>query len=299
MEVVLGTPVLLQVSFGPSYAGLVTVGFTLKNPDATVYQPRSGLGVVDEGGGYYHAEHMFTEPWDGYIEWSVAAGSPITAREDITVVEASPGVIPPTTQYDPDHYLTSTIRALTGYITNAFDPDLVSVIPEFPAPNAWELPVPKVIIHLELDNDDPQPIGFGTFSRITYDDATQTTVTEEATAWYRLNFDVGIWAFQEAGGSTARMETQEVLKQLFIGNQADLDLAAATNGIHLAEPSSSFTGGRHITDTINGQPVWRVMDMSLIVRVAGRRTYTATDATTDFDQAPALVIDGNQPVTTP
>jgi hypothetical protein len=207
--------------------------------------------------------------------------------------------------FNPDKYLTSTVRALSDYITNAFDVDLVTVLREFPAPDAWKAPSEQVIIHLELDDDAPQPVGFGTFSRDTYDEVTGTSVIEEATAWYLLNFDVGVWAFQEAGGSTARLETQETLKQLFIGNQADLDLAAATNGIHLAEPSASFSGGRHITDTINGLPVWRTMDMTLVVRVCGRRTYAATEAIEAIDQAPELVIDVAQfppsghPVTTP
>lgn len=197
--------------------------------------------------------------------------------------------------FNPDKYLTSSIRALTDYITNAFDPDLVIVREEFPPPDEWETPLAKIVVHLELDNDDPQPIGFGVASRYNYNEVTQMVVSEEATAWYHLNFDVGVWAFQEAGGGTARMEAQETLKQLFTGNQADLDLAAATNGIHIL----SFSGGRHITDTINGQPVWRAMDMTLIVRVCGRRTYTATDAITGFTQAPDLVIDGTVPVITP
>jgi hypothetical protein len=193
--------------------------------------------------------------------------------------------------FNPDKYLTSTVRALSDYITNAFDAELVKVLKEFPPPDSWETPTEQIIVHLELDDDAPQPVGFGTFSRDTYDALTQTSVIEEATAWYLLNFDVGVWAFQEAGGATARMETQETLKQLFIGNQADLDLAAATNGIHLADPSMSFSGGRHITDTINGLPVWRTMDMTLVVRVCGRRTYAATAAIEAIDQAPELVID--------
>lgn len=203
--------------------------------------------------------------------------------------------------FDPDHYLTSTVRALQDYITNAFDAGLVTVIPEFPPPDSWETPIGKVVVHLEKDADDPQPIGFGTFSRLTYDDATQTVTQEEATAWYLINFDLGIWAFEETGGSTARMEVEETLKQLFIGNSADLDLAAATNGIHVY----SFSGGRHFTDSINSLPVWRTMDMTLIVRVCGRRTHAATEAIMDFDQAPELVIgvtptdpDGD-PVVTP
>jgi hypothetical protein len=203
--------------------------------------------------------------------------------------------------FNPDKYLTSSIRALADYIANAFDPDLVIVKQEFPPPDEWGSPIKQVIVHLELDDDDPQPIGFGTYARYLYDEPTEMVTQQEATAWFRLNFDVGVWAFQEAGGGTARMEAQEKLKQLFVGNQADLDLAAATNGIHL----QSFSGGRHFTDTINGQPVWRTMDMTLIVRVCGRRTYTATDAITGFTQEPELVIDittndpDGTPVTTP
>jgi hypothetical protein len=197
--------------------------------------------------------------------------------------------------FNPDKHLTSTIRALSDYITNAFDAAIVLVRAEFPPPDGWETPLAQVLVHLELDDDAPQPVGFGTFQRATYNAVTQMSVIEEATAWYHLNFDVGVWAFQEAGGATARMEVQETLKRLFIGNQADLDLAAATNGIHVL----SFSGGRHVTDTINGQPVWRAMDMTLNVRVCGRRTYPARAALTGFSQAPALVIDGTLPVTTP
>jgi hypothetical protein len=151
------------------------------------------------------------------------------------------------------------------------------VIPEFPAPDSWKLPIGagrRFISNWMTTIRSPSASVL--FSRDTYNAVTETVSDRGSDGLVPLNFDVGVWAFQEAGGGTARMEAQETLKQLFIGNQADLDLAAATNGIHVL----SFSGGRHITDTINGQPVWRAMDMTLIVRVCGRRTYAATEAIT-------------------
>lgn len=203
----------------------------------------------------------------------------------------------PQTLYNPDKYLTSAVRALADYVNNAFDDDIVKLVEGFPVPDAWKTPIEQVVVHLELDDDEPRPVGFanGGFTREKYVAATKTTSWEEATAFHLLNFDVGIWAFQEAGGYSARLEVQETLKRLFTGSQAMLDVAALTNGVNVV----SFSGGRHITDEINGQPVWRVVDMTLIVEVCGRRTYAATDAVDGFTQTTALVIDGNRPVTTP
>lgn len=201
------------------------------------------------------------------------------------------------TTYNADKYLTSAIRALSDYIHNAFDADLVQVISEFPPPDSWETPLAKVVVHLELDGDEARPVGFGNggFTRMTYDALATKTSWEEATAWHRLNFDVGVWAFQEAGGSTARMEAQEKLGQLFNGPTALQEASTTMEGVRVV----SFLGGRHFTDTINGQPVWRAMDMALIVEVCGRRTFVADDAVTGFEQDPDLVIDVDDALVTP
>lgn len=89
MQIPIFTPAVLQVSFGPAYAGLNTVGYTLKNPDGSIHKPFTQVGIVEEGNGFYHTIYVFEEIWIGYIEWATNVGSLITAREDIEVINTA------------------------------------------------------------------------------------------------------------------------------------------------------------------------------------------------------------------
>lgn len=94
MQTTINKPTVFQVSFGSSWGGIATVGYTLKNPDGSTTPapaaPRSTAGVVDDGDGYYHVILTFTQPWSGFIYWDISPGSPIAAQEDVQVNLVSP-----------------------------------------------------------------------------------------------------------------------------------------------------------------------------------------------------------------
>lgn len=70
------------VSFGKSKADLSTVGFTLLNPDGTVYQARITTGVYEIDGGTYGANISFPDDWNGVIKWDTGGSSPVYAVEE-------------------------------------------------------------------------------------------------------------------------------------------------------------------------------------------------------------------------
>lgn len=94
IEIHVGTAVRLDVGFGQSYTGLADVGYTMKNTNGTIYKPRSQIGVVEDGVGYYHVDYTFAEQWNGYVEWDSPSVPPPKPRDDILVVAAS--ITPPT-----------------------------------------------------------------------------------------------------------------------------------------------------------------------------------------------------------
>ncbi len=90
MNVEINNPVFLQVAFGQTNAGLATVGYKLRNPDNSIYQARTQVGVQDNGNGNYGVLKTFIEIWDGFIEWDTGGGTPIFATEEIQVYGATP-----------------------------------------------------------------------------------------------------------------------------------------------------------------------------------------------------------------
>lgn len=62
---------LLAANFGPARAGLTTVGYTLLNPDDTVYQARTTTGVLELGTttGCYGVSVSLPVAWTGFVLW--------------------------------------------------------------------------------------------------------------------------------------------------------------------------------------------------------------------------------------
>jgi hypothetical protein len=91
----------LQAQFGSTYGGLLTVGYTLINPDNTVHTARSAEGVTERGTltGTYGADIDIPAGFEGEIRWDTYEGSPITASGTITPaltstdVESIPGSV--------------------------------------------------------------------------------------------------------------------------------------------------------------------------------------------------------------
>lgn len=76
---------MMTCSLGPAWAGLDTVGYTIRWPNGSAYQERAG-GVYDLGGGNYGAVIVIDEiAWTGYIEWDTGTQPGVAVVEAISV----------------------------------------------------------------------------------------------------------------------------------------------------------------------------------------------------------------------
>lgn len=186
--------------------------------------------------------------------------------------------------YDPENFLVSTQRALKEYVANGFHKsvkddqgnpiglDLYEIVVEFPSTiDVLErAPFDKVLIHFEFDDIINEPLGFGdNIFRYNFNDTTDTVQPQEAKL-HRINFDVGIWSSDRAGGTTQRMRAYQVLENLFHGARASKALWKASThgdgGIEIIH----YTGGRFITERVGDVVTYRTVDSQLEIRVYSR-----------------------------
>jgi hypothetical protein len=193
---------------------------------------------------------------------------------------------------NPDLWLTSTFDALTDYITGEIDGyvkdnlnadaglNVFEISFDFPAADGQPVSaeIDKTIIHFIVDDIDNGRLGFGQqyVSSVETVEGGVTSVVPAEARPHVVNFDVGIWASDQSGGTTARLRAYEMLDKLLASDIARRKCADATDGVEIR----SFRNGRFITDTINDIRVFRVVGAELVVRVYGR----------DID-APAVVVD--------
>ncbi len=83
----------LEAAFGPSYAGLATVGYTLKDAAGVVVVARSTTGVFEQAGGTYGVVAPVIADNVATVEWDTGGASPVYAHESIRPEELNP---PPT-----------------------------------------------------------------------------------------------------------------------------------------------------------------------------------------------------------
>jgi hypothetical protein len=205
--------------------------------------------------------------------------------------------------YDPENWLVTLPRCLGSWVQSKFDSDLVTVEMEFPDTNELQRkwPLDKVLVHFQQDDLEHPVLGFG------------VPGVEEFVAgpggvggdWrlkeaqvHHVNYDVGVWCSAETGGETARNEVLQTLSYLFTLPNSRNAMRDETGGLF----PQSFSGGRYDLDRINDQPVWRAMDMTLIVRAVERFVPQTFEVVPEgFDQDPELSISddtGNQvPIT--
>lgn len=190
--------------------------------------------------------------------------------------------------YDADNWLVSATRELGTYVdTLLADPD-AEVEMSFPNTRDWtkETPLPKTLIHFEQDDMEDRALGFGSPGVDVVNNLTGTVEHQEA-AWHLINFDVGVWVSAEGGGATKRMETVQALKNMFTTAGGKTAFNEATEGLWVV----SFDGGRNALDRINDIPVWRAMEMTLVLRVFSRHLPVAPDILIgDFVQDQDFVI---------
>lgn len=194
------------------------------------------------------------------------------------------------TVFDPDvDWLVSCNRALAEYVAAAFDPDLVTVEMNFPD-TLHLLPLETTLIHFEQDDMDHPVLGFGTPGKEVFTPSTGPGVGQEGT-WliqeavqHVVNFDMGVWASAQSGGATHRMKVMQTLSNLFAPAVARLAFREAT-GMQVV----SFAGGRNELDRLNDTPVWRALDMTLVLRVFSRHTPATPEIVPDdIDQTQQL-----------
>lgn len=216
------------------------------------------------------------------------------------------------TKYNPEDFLETTIRGLKDFVlaelkktavddnNNYVGDQLYDVVMEFPSTDliVSTIPMAKTIIHFEIDNLADQVIGFGDNVFKENYDALLQQVTPQAAAEHRLNFDVGIWTSDRAGGITSRLRAYQALRNVLQGPLAFQKLKDATvtydsNGDYDgALEILDFSGGRFITEQINDVNVYRVIDCQLVIRVYSRTPLDLVQPTIEeIIQDPDLIID--------
>lgn len=202
-------------------------------------------------------------------------------------------------QYDPDNWLLSATRSLGSYVSSKVNgPTLAPTDIEMSFPNTrdWSKSVPLAhsIIHFEQDDVESAPWGFGTPGTLTFTESPDAGVTpaherlDEAQR-HLVNFDVGVWTSAESGGVTERMRLVQTLINIFTVAGAKQELFDTTGGLWVV----SFSGGRNELDRINDLPVYRALDMTLILRVFSRHTGVEEVVPDSFDQSQSLTIADN------
>lgn len=209
--------------------------------------------------------------------------------------------------FDPSDWLITTTRSLKDYLDERFASAVMSgntgsgldiyeiiMLTEDSSAPAKPMDMTKTIIALEIDDIDTRPVGVGTniFNSDIVDGTVLApgTVTDQQAQRRVINFDVGIWATDDTGGSTNRMRAYYLLDKFLSGEIARQKCMAYTEGVEILY----YRSGRFITETIDDVRVFRVVGAELEVRVFSR-----DDADPDIlvdqepTQQPELEIQGD------
>jgi len=187
------------------------------------------------------------------------------------------------TVYNPEQFLESTLRVLKEYLENEFQravnngqsyvgTEAYEIVSEFPGPDldTRKMPMQKTIVHFEVDDIQSDLLGFGdnVFAH-TYDDTTGE-ITGRTGEVHLINFDIGIWASDASGGTTARMRAKQILQNCLGGARGIVKLRNFSDGGDGALEIVGYSGGRFVMDRINDMQVFRMIESTLVVRVYSR-----------------------------
>lgn len=195
------------------------------------------------------------------------------------------------TTFNPDKWLTSLMRSLTTYVETKLNlTDVYELRFEWPMADelAEKMPFSLTILHFEID--DPQLVPFGLGDNVVdgvYDELGGTLEEWEAHC-HEVDINVGVWASVSSGGPSARLEARQDLDTLFVGPAAREACMTITDGVEIM----NFSGGQFVNDVINDQPVFRVVDAVLRVRVYSRTKKVPVSFINEIDQSPGIEIDG-------
>ena len=136
-------PLMLLAKFPPTKAGLATVGYTLYNPDGTVYIARSTVRH-DGGNGRYTATPVIAEAWSGYVVWDTGEAVPLESEEDIAVSPAPASATDPRLDnlpVDLSPVLTAIDTLGTGVATETTQQTILDrLTPNVPADHVVVIP---------------------------------------------------------------------------------------------------------------------------------------------------------------
>lgn len=204
--------------------------------------------------------------------------------------------------FDPEDVLKSSVRAVCDYVQQhspvfASDYPLVplrnkpvyEVIQETIDQRLQKVPLERTVIVFEIDDVNPMAIGFGQ-NRVKETTevvpatlpatGTKTVITNYEAVCFEINFDVGVWAFDQTGGTTSRMDANSLLMSFLHGASARQLFNVETDGVQIR----SWSGGRDVQDKINDIPVYRTVGAELVVRVFGRVPAVIVDTDTAVEE---------------
>lgn len=209
--------------------------------------------------------------------------------------------------FDPANWLISAQRTLEAALLAALAEFLDPIDPADAYDIVWDWPdsgeigkgaeLKKTIVHFVIDDIDNRRIGIGdnqtkrTETLAVDPIADPDTVTYAEGGLHEINFDVGVWASDLSGGSTARLVVYQMLYNLFGTEFARRSFNATTEGVEILR----FNGGRFITDRINDVRVFRIIDSELVARVYSGinvETLVIVDKEPEVDEI--LEIDGSE-----
>jgi hypothetical protein len=192
---------------------------------------------------------------------------------------------------DAEAWLESLTRVLDAYVNR--NSSVVYDI-RFSFPEADEradfIKLPQTIIHFEIDDIDNPKFGMGDNVVDEIFDETGVTVQGIEAVPHVVDIDVGIWASPNSGGTTARLRAYQLLNRLFTGAEAYENLLREGD-IEII----NFTGGSFIREKVSDIALFRVVGISLKVRVFERRVRAPVSFIEAVEQEQDLEISG-QPI---
>lgn len=205
--------------------------------------------------------------------------------------------MPQENQLNADKWFTSLVRALKEHVNEGIVAEmgagLVDVVIGHPGADelAVLMPEPKPVISFEADDIDTTTLGFGddvVKSEVLVVGADNWLLHEEGKR-HVVNFDIGVWCSDAAGGYTACMRVYEVLQGVLGSSRSRKNFSEASNGVSIL----NFTGGRIVTDKVNDIRTFRLVDAELVVRVFSRTANEPGDEreTEGIVQEPGLTVD--------
>jgi hypothetical protein len=212
-----------------------------------------------------------------------------------------------TQKFDPEEWLRTATRSLKQYAERAFHRSVLDENGNYCGKDVYEIrmvwpgteidvtrvPLDKTIIHFEIDNLLNEVLGFGDGIFYQEYDAEDRSIVRQAAHRHMLNFDVGIWTSDRAGGLTMRLRAYEILNNIFHGSLAQEAVKNFTSNDDGYLELMEFTGGRFITERINDVNMYRTVETSLVFRVYSRTPrdmFPPAPAIEDIEQDPNLSI---------